>query len=412
MRFSIGTLFILFISVGGFTTNILKESSFVTSSYSIHATFDDYSDHRIFLGIRRKKGFHHRCIQNQSASIPVISDIGLSPCIIKVFGVGGGGSNAVDCMLDTRVLSSEITEFWAINTDSQALDRSKARGAQVLNIGVTVTRGVGADDDPELGRLAAEESRNEIMAMVAGSDLCFVTSGMGGGTGSGAVPVVSEISKKSGALTVAIVTKPFSFEGRKRMRQATDAIAKLRENVDTVIVVSNNKLLDIIPEDTPLEASFRVADDILRQAVVGISEIIVRPGLINLDFADVRSVMQDAGTAIIGIGTGIGKTSAEDAAIAAISSPLLDAPFDEAMGVVFNVIGGKSLSLQEVYRAAGIIYDNVHEDANVIFGALIDEEIPDGTVSMTLLATGFKEDRKEISLLSQSRSVPDFLAGQ
>merc|ERR1712127_738522 len=244
--------------------------------------------------------------------------------------------------------------------------------------------------------------------MVDGSDLCFVTSGMGGGTGSGAAPVVSEVSKESGALTVAIVTKPFAFEGKRRMRQATEAIDRLKNNVDTVIVVSNNKLLDIIPENTPLEASFRVADDILRQGVVGISEIIVRPGLINVDFADVRSVMADAGTALMGIGTGMGKTSAEDAAIAAISSPLLDAPVDEATGVVFNIIGGDSLSLQEVDRAARVIYDNVHEDVNVIFGALVDEEITDGTVSITVLATGFEGDGNNGSA-SAATGVPDFL---
>jgi cell division protein FtsZ len=338
-----------------------------------------------------------------SSPTALMPDGGLSPCVIKVLGVGGGGSNAVDRMLDTRISG---VEFWAINTDAQALGRSKAKGASVLNIGSAVTRGLGAGGNPEMGRLAAEESREEINAMVEGADLCFITSGMGGGTGSGAAPVVAEVSKESGALTVAIVTKPFAFEGRRRMRQATDAIDRLRQHVDTVIIVSNNKLLDIIPENTPLEASFRVADDILRQGVVGISEIIVRPGLINVDFADVRSVMQDAGTALMGIGTGTGKTSAEDAAVAAISSPLLDAPVDEATGVVFNIIGGESLSLQEVDRAAQVIYNNVHEDANVIFGALVDDEITDGTVSITVLATGFYE---EDGGGKGGDDIPDFL---
>ena len=308
-------------------------------------------------------------------------------------------------MLETRVGG---VDFWAINTDAQALGRSKAKGASVLNIGASVTRGLGAGGEPEIGRLAAEESREEIAAMVSGTDLCFVTSGMGGGTGSGAAPVVSEVAKESGALTVAIVTKPFAFEGRRRMRQAVEAIDRLRQSVDTVIVVSNNKLLDIIPENTPLEASFRVADDILRQGVVGISEIIVRPGLINVDFADVRSVMQDAGTALMGIGTGVGKTSAEDAAIAAISSPLLDAPVEEATGVVFNIMGGPELSLKEVDRAAKVIYNNVDEDANVIFGALIDDEIADGTVSITVLATGFSEQGPT----SSGGDVPNFLGGR
>ena len=393
-----------------------------------------------FLGIRRESGFLRRAREQGYTSIistdsisnandsstkrsssfqPLIPDGGLSPCVIKVLGVGGGGTNAVDRMLETRIMG---VEFWAINTDAQALGRSKAKGAKILNIGATVTRGLGAGGDPEVGRLAAEESREQIASMVAGTDLCFITSGMGGGTGSGAAPVVSEIAKESGALTVAIVTKPFAFEGKRRMRQATEAIARLRQNVDTVIVVSNNKLLDIIPENTPLEASFRVADDILRQGVVGISEIIVRPGLINVDFADVRSIMQDAGTALMGIGTGMGKTGAEDAAIAAISSPLLDAPVDEAMGVVFNIIGGESLSLQEVDRAARVIYDNVHEDANVIFGALVDDEITDGTVSITVLATGFNDDfnkaqdqgitSKDKGGKKTSSDIPDFLGGK
>lgn len=379
---------------------------------------------RSFLGLRRESGAMRRMMEQQrrgersrtttttttttalSSSVALMPDGGLSPCVIKVLGVGGGGSNAVDRMLDTRIGG---VEFWAINTDAQALGRSKAKGASILNIGSSVTRGLGAGGNPDMGRLAAEESREEISAMVSGADLCFITSGMGGGTGSGAAPVVAEISKESGALTVAIVTKPFAFEGRRRMRQATEAIDKLREHVDTVIIVSNNKLLDIIPENTPLEASFRVADDILRQGVVGISEIIVRPGLINVDFADVRSVMQDAGTALMGIGTGSGKTSAEDAAVAAISSPLLDAPVDEATGVVFNIIGGESLSLQEVDRAAQVIYNNVHEDANVIFGALVDDEITDGTVSITVLATGFYEDDERPGAGGGGGSVPDFL---
>lgn len=365
-----------------------------------------YGDKGTFLGIRREKGFVRKNSVAQDSSVSALMpDGGLSPCVIKVLGVGGGGTNAVDRMLDTRIIG---VEFWAINTDAQALGRSKAKGANVLNIGSSVTRGLGAGGDPEIGRLAAEESREEIAAMVTGTDLCFVTSGMGGGTGSGAAPVVSEIAKESGALTVAIVTKPFAFEGKRRMRQATEAIDRLKNNVDTVIVVSNNKLLDIIPENTPLEASFRVADDILRQGVVGISEIIVRPGLINVDFADVRSVMQDAGTALMGIGTGQGKTSAEDAAVAAISSPLLDAPVEEATGVVFNIIGGESLSLQEVDRAARVIYNNVHEDANVIFGALVDEEITDGTVSITVLATGFKDG----IMSSDGGNMPDFLGGR
>lgn len=317
----------------------------------------------------------------------VMPDGGLSPCVIKVIGVGGGGSNAVDRMMETRV---EGVEFWAVNTDAQALGRSKAKGARVLNIGSDVTRGLGAGGMPEIGRKAAEESRAEVAAMVAGSDLCFVTSGMGGGTGSGAAPVVAEVAKESGALTVGVVTKPFGFEGRRRMSQATAAISELKKNVDTVIVVSNDKLLEIIPANTPVERAFAVADDILRQGVVGISEIIVRPGLINVDFADVRSVMGNAGTALMGIGTGTGKTRAEDAAAAAISSPLLDSPIDRATGIVFNIIGGRDMTLQEINAAAEVIYDSVDPNANIIFGALVDDTIDDDSVSITVLATGFK----------------------
>merc|ERR1719203_1986836 len=308
-------------------------------------------------------------------------------------GVGGGGSNAVDRMMETRVAG---VEFWAVNTDAQALGRSKVKGAKVLNIGTSVTRGLGAGGNPQVGQNAAEESREDIKAMVNGSDLVFVTSGMGGGTGSGAAPVVAEISKEAGALTVGIVTKPFMFEGTRRMRQATEAIARLKNNDDTVIVVSNNKLLEIIPDNTPLEASFAVADDILRQGVVGISEIIVRPGLINVDFADVRSVMHNAGSALMGIGTGSGKSGAEDAAAAAISSPLLDSPIEAATGVVFNI---------------------VDEDANVIFGALIDDDISDDSVTMTVLATGFRGDKQgnpyeDEGGIGGVGSVPDFLSGQ
>ena len=374
---------------------------------------------RTFLGVR-----HVSSPKTSTTSLrrePVralMPDGGLSPCVIKVIGVGGGGSNAIDRMMETRV---EGVEFWAVNTDAQALGRSKAKGASVLNIGSSVTRGLGAGGNPEVGRLAAEESRAEIAAMVDGADLVFVTSGMGGGTGSGAAPVVSEIARECGALTVAIVTKPFAFEGRRRMKQAIEGIARLKECVDTVILVSNNKLLEIIPENTPLERSFAVADDILRQGVVGISEIIVRPGLINVDFADVRSVMHNAGTALMGIGTGTGKTRAEDAAAAAISSPLLDSPIERAKGVVFNIIGGRDMSLVEVNRAAKVIYEAVDEDANIIFGALVDDSLSDGSVSITVLATGFADtDSVQAGVRSGvvgskdylRSDIPDFLTGR
>jgi cell division protein FtsZ len=340
--------------------------------------------HWKFVGFRKFNKLTSQ-LESMNPDGVLMPDGGLNPCVIKVIGVGGGGCNAVDRMLDTAVGG---VQFWSLNTDAQALGRSKAKGARVLNIGAGATRGLGAGGNPEIGRLAAEESRKEIEQMVMGTDLCFVTAGMGGGTGSGAAPVVAEVAKESGCLTVGIVTKPFVFEGKRRMKQAQAAIGRLRAVVDTVIVVSNDRLLEIIPEDTPMERAFAVADDILRQGVVGISDIIVKPGLINVDFADVRSVMSNAGTALMGIGIGSGKTAAEDAAAAAISSPLLDATIDNAKGVVFNISGGDNLSLNEVNRAARTIYATVEPDANVIFGALTDDSLGD-SISITVLATGF-----------------------
>ncbi len=274
----------------------------------------------------------------------IVPDGGTSPCVIKVVGVGGGGGNAVMRMIDTGV---DGVEFLAINTDMQALSRFHGK-ADTLSIGKAVTRGLGAGGVPDNGRMAAEESREEIMKMVEGSDLVFVTAGMGGGTGSGAAPIVAEIAKQAGALTVGVVTKPFAFEGKRRMQQALQSIDNLRAVVDTLIIVSNDRLLQIIPEGTPVQNAFMMADEVLRQGVVGISEIIIRPGLINVDFADVRAIMGDAGTALMGIGQSSGKNRAEEAAAEAISSPLLDFPIEKARGVVFNIVGGSDLTLQEV----------------------------------------------------------------
>ena len=312
----------------------------------------------------------------------------IAPCVIKVIGVGGGGSNAITRMIETGVSG---VDFIAMNTDIQALGRFGPNGINIptLNIGKEVTRGLGAGGIPDNGRKAAEESRNDIMNMVKGSDLVFVTAGMGGGTGSGAAPIVAEIAREAGALTVGVVTKPFGFEGKRRMSQAVQAIEKLRAVVDTLIIVSNDRLLQIIPEGTPLQRAFSVADDVLRQGVVGISEIIIRPGLINVDFADVRSIMGDAGTALMGIGRGVGKTRAQEAAAAAISSPLLDFPIEKARGVVFNVVGGQDMTLQEINAAAEVIYEAVDPNANIIFGALVDETITSGEIAITVIATGF-----------------------
>mmetsp|Transcript_9715 Transcript_9715/g.14441 ORF Transcript_9715/g.14441 Transcript_9715/m.14441 type:complete len:439 (-) Transcript_9715:18-1334(-) len=306
-----------------------------------------------------------------------------SPCIIKVLGVGGGGGNAVNRMIQTRI---EGVSFWAINTDAQALDKSLSPNR--LNIGRQVTRGLGAGGIPSVGEKAALENVNEMNHICAGADMVFITAGMGGGTGSGAAPVLAEVARDCGCLTVGVVTKPFAFEGRKRMKQAEAAIDTLRKHVDTLIVVSNDKLLKIVPDNTPVTDAFLVADDILRQGVVGISEIIIKTGLVNVDFADVRAVMKDAGTALMGVGTGEGKSRAADAAVAAISSPLLDFPISEAKRIVFNVVGGAGLGLSEINAASEVIYENAHEDANIIFGALIDEKMGD-EVSITVLACDF-----------------------
>ncbi|KAK4526204.1 hypothetical protein GAYE_SCF20G4118 [Galdieria yellowstonensis] len=333
----------------------------------------------------------------------------VNPCVIKVVGVGGGGSNAVNRMCGMV----EGVEFWCINTDAQALSRVKSSNA--VTIGSEITRGLGAGGKPEVGRQAAEESQAAISAAVQGGDLVFVTAGMGGGTGSGAAPIVAKIAKEQGCLTVGVVTKPFSFEGRRRMQQAEEAIEALRKEVDTLIVVSNDKLLEIVPENTALEKAFSVADDILRQGVVGISEIIVRPGLINVDFADVRSIMADAGSALMGIGSGSGKSRAKDAAVAAISSPLLDFPIERAKGIVFNITGGHDMTLHEINAAAEVIYEAVDLNANIIFGALVDDSM-ENELSITVIATGFPQpsDGSSSSTMVQKPSAVDvtsFLQG-
>mmetsp|Transcript_36451 Transcript_36451/g.59924 ORF Transcript_36451/g.59924 Transcript_36451/m.59924 type:complete len:444 (-) Transcript_36451:439-1770(-) len=308
-----------------------------------------------------------------------------SPCNIKVVGIGGGGGNAINRMIETGI---QGVDFWALNTDVQALSKSKA-APQVYAIGETVTKGLGAGGDPEVGARAAQESAAKVQEEVlAGADMVFVTAGMGGGTGSGAAPIIAEKAKEAGALTVAVVTKPFGFEGRRRAMQATEAIRRLQAAVDTMIVVANDRLLEIVPEGTPVQEAFLVADDILRQGVIGISEIILKSGLVNVDFADVKSVMENAGSGIMGIGTGKGKDRARDAAVAAISSPLLEAPLTKAKGVVFNVVGDKDLTLAEINQAAEVIYQSVDPEANIIFGALIDETLPLGTLTITVLATG------------------------
>ncbi|MEC4982694.1 MAG: cell division protein FtsZ [Oscillatoria sp. PMC 1068.18] len=302
---------------------------------------------------------------------------------IKVIGVGGGGCNAVNRMIESGVSG---IEFWAINTDAQAL--AQASAPKRLQLGQKLTRGLGAGGNPAIGQKAAEESRDEIAAALENTDLVFITAGMGGGTGTGAAPIVAEVAKEIGCLTVGVVTRPFTFEGRRRTTQAEEGIAALQSRVDTLIVIPNNKLLLVINEQTPVQEAFLVADDILRQGVQGISDIITIPGLVNVDFADVRAVMADAGSALMGIGVGSGKSRAREAAELAISSPLLESSIEGARGVVFNITGGRDLTLHEVNAAAETIYEVVDPNANIIFGAVIDDKMQ-GEIRITVIATGF-----------------------
>jgi cell division protein FtsZ len=305
---------------------------------------------------------------------------------IKVIGVGGGGGNAVNRMISGNVVG---VEFWSINTDAQSLTQSSA--AKRLQVGQKLTRGLGAGGNPAIGQKAAEESRDDISAALAGSDLVFITCGMGGGTGTGAAPIIAEIAKEIGALTVGVVTRPFTFEGRRRSHQAEEGITALQSRVDTLIVIPNDKILSVIAEQTPVQEAFQTADDVLRQGVQGISDIINVPGLVNVDFADVKAIMADAGSAMMGIGIGSGKSRAKEAAIAAIDSPLLDASIRGAKGVVFNITGGQDLTLHEVNTAAETIYEVVDASANIIFGAVIDDALQ-GEIKMTVIATGFTSE--------------------
>ncbi|GMY15813.1 cell division protein FtsZ homolog 2-2, chloroplastic-like [Fagus crenata] len=311
---------------------------------------------------------------------------------IKVVGVGGGGSNAVNRMLES---SMKGVEFWIANTDVQAIKMSPAFPENCLQIGQELTRGLGAGGNPDIGMNAANESKAAIEEALHGADMVFVTAGMGGGTGTGGAPVIAGIAKSMGILTVGIVTTPFSFEGRRRAVQAQEGIAALRNNVDTLIVIPNDKLLTAVSQSTPVTEAFNLADDILRQGVRGISDIITVPGLVNVDFADVRAIMKDAGSSLMGIGTATGKTRARDAALNAIQSPLLDIGIERATGIVWNITGGSDLTLFEVNAAAEVIYDLVDPSANLIFGAVIDQSLS-GQVSITLIATGFKrQDESE-----------------
>ena len=303
---------------------------------------------------------------------------------IKVIGVGGGGSNAVNRMIN---LGLQGVEFIAVNTDAQALLKSLA--PKRLQIGDKLTRGLGAGAQPEVGQKAAEESRDDILEALRGADMVFVTAGMGGGTGTGAAPVVAECAREIGALTVAVVTRPFSFEGMKRKRNAESGIANLRQHVDTIITIPNDRLLQVVDKKTSITQAFLEADDILRQGVKGISDLISEAGLINLDFADVRSIMSNSGTALMGIGEATGENAAVEAAKNAIASPLLEATIDGARGVLINVTGAEeNLSMFEVNEASTTIQEAVNGQANIIWGAAVDNTMGD-TVKVTVVATGF-----------------------
>ncbi len=317
---------------------------------------------------------------------------------LKVIGVGGGGCNAVNRMIE-RELSG--VEFWAINTDAQALAHASA--PYRLQIGKKITRGLGAGGNPAIGQKAAEESREEIANALENTDMVFITAGMGGGTGTGAAPIVAEVAKEMGCLTVGVVTRPFTFEGRRRTNQAEEGISALQTRVDTLIVIPNNQLLEVINPDTPMQEAFRTADDILRQGVQGISDIITIPGLVNVDFADVRAIMADAGSALMGIGLGSGKSRAKEAAVAAISSPLLESSIEGAKGVVLNITGGRDLTLHEVNAAAETIYEIVDPNANIIFGAVIDEDMQ-GEIRVTVIATGFTGESRTSSISTTTRT--------
>lgn len=310
--------------------------------------------------------------------------------VIKVIGVGGGGTNAVNRMIEAGLKG---VEFIAINTDAQALLMSDAD--YKVHIGSALTKGLGAGADPDIGREAAEESREEIKEALQGADMVFVTAGKGGGTGTGAAPVIANIAKNDlGALTVGVVTRPFSFEGRKRSLQADDGITRLKEEVDTLIIIPNDRLLQVVERRTSILDAFRVADDVLRQGVQGITDLITVPGLINLDFADVRTIMTEAGSALMGIGISDGDNRAVDAAKGAIASPLLEASIEGAQGVLLNISGPSDLGLFEVNEAAEVIANAAHPDSNIIFGAVVDDSLGE-EVRVTVIATGFDHRKRQ-----------------
>ncbi|XP_015082486.1 cell division protein FtsZ homolog 1, chloroplastic-like [Solanum pennellii] len=365
-------------------------SSSLAFSHRLHSSF--IPKQCFFTGARRKSFCRPQRFSISSSFTPMDS------AKIKVVGVGGGGNNAVNRMIGSGL---QGVDFYAINTDAQALVQSAAENP--LQIGELLTRGLGTGGNPLLGEQAAEESKEAIANSLKGSDMVFITAGMGGGTGSGAAPVVAQIAKEAGYLTVGVVTYPFSFEGRKRSVQALEAIEKLQRNVDTLIVIPNDRLLDIADEQTPLQDAFLLADDVLRQGVQGISDIITIPGLVNVDFADVKAVMKDSGTAMLGVGVSSSKNRAEEAAEQATLAPLIGSSIQSATGVVYNITGGKDITLQEVNRVSQVVTSLADPSANIIFGAVVDERY-NGEIHVTIIATGFTQSFQK-TLLSDPRGA-------
>jgi len=316
---------------------------------------------------------------------------------IKVVGCGGSGGNAINHMINSKVKG---IEFIAINTDSQDLHKSQSK--KKIHIGKNLTKGLGAGMNPDIGRRAIEETKEEIQEAIKNTDMVFITCGLGGGTASGAAPVLANIAKESGALTVAVVTKPFFFEGRHRMRIAEESLAELRKEVDAIIVIPNDRLLSNISKDTTADHAFEMCDDVLKQAVEGISDLITTPGVINIDFADIRAVLKDAGSALMGIGIGNGEKRAEEAAKMAINSPLLDISITGAQGVLFSIAGGSDLTMFEIQDAAKIITESMDPDAKVIFGTVHDDKLKKGDLKVTIIASGFPENSTKKTLFGGS----------
>ncbi len=327
------------------------------------------------------------------------TQVGGTPADIKVIGVGGGGGNAVNRMIKAGLGG---VEFWAMNTDVQVLEMSLAENK--IRIGSKLTNGLGAGGNPEKGEKSAEETRDEIVNAIGKADMVFVTAGMGGGTGTGAAPVVARIAKELGALTIGVVTKPFGFEGKKRMNQALQGLEKLKETVDALIVIPNDKLLEVVDRRTTMREAFQVVDEVLLRGVQGISDIITVPGMINVDFADVRSVMESSGSALMGIGRGTGEGRALEAAKSAINSPLLETSINGASGIIMNVTGGPDMTLFEVTDAAQVIHDAVSEDATVHFGSVIDDRIQ-GEIQITVIATGFELKKNQVDNFEQEQQA-------